>query len=130
MFFEQEGVESTLAAIAHVLSKHGRFSELYHDRGTHYGRREGLDAEEPSGQVQRVLRSVGVRQIFVRSPEARGRSERCFGTLQQRLVAELELEGITDVHANRYLWEGEFIADFNRRFTVKPAQPESAFVRL
>jgi transposase len=131
MFFPQEGVASTLAALAHVLKHHGRFAELYHDRGSHYGRREGLDAEEPSGQVQRVLRAVGVRQIFARSPEARGRSERNFRTHQERLVAELKLHGISDMEAaNRYLWEGGYIADFNRRFMVKPAQKESAFVRL
>jgi len=131
MFFEQEGVASTLAALSHVLKHQGRFAELYHDRGTHYGKREGIDAAEPSGQVQRVLRAVGVRQIFARSPEARGRSERNFRTHQQRLVAELKLHGINDMEAaNRYLWEGGYIADFNRRFTVKPAQPESAFVRL
>jgi hypothetical protein len=131
MFVEQEGVASTLAALAYVLKHHGRFAELYHDRGTHYGRREGLDAADPSGQVQRVLRAVGVRQIFARSPEARGRSERNFGTHQQRLVNELKLHGICDMAAaNRYLWEGGYIADFNQRFTVKPAQPESVFTRL
>lgn len=131
MFVAQEGVASTLAALAHVLKHHGRFVELYHDRGTHYGKREGLDASEPSGQVQRVLRAVGVRQIFARSPEARGRSERAFGTLQQRLVAELKRHGISEMaEANGYLWAGGFIADFNRRFTVKPAQPESAFARI
>jgi hypothetical protein len=131
MFVEQEGVASTLAALACVLKQHGRFTELYHDRGTHYGRREGIDAAEPSGQVQRVLRALGIRQIFARSPEARGRSERNFGTHQKRLVPELKLHGITDMQAaNRYLWEGGYITDFNRRFSVDPAQPESAFVRM
>ncbi len=46
-------------------------------------------------------------------------------------MAELKLHGIGDMQAaNRYLWEGGYIADFNRRFIVKPAQKESAFVRL
>lgn len=130
-FFEQEGVASTLSALGQVLQRHGRFAELYHDRGTHYGRRQGLDAAEPSGQVQRLLRTVGVRQIFARSPEARGRSERAFGTLQKRLVPELRLARITEMSAaNRYLTSGGFIEEFNRRFTVRPAQPESCFVRL
>lgn len=129
-FFPQEGVASTLDAIRHVVTTHGRFGELYHDRGTHYGQREGLDAADPSGQVQRVLRALGTRQIFARSPEARGRSERCFSTLQHRLVAELKLHGIGDMEqGNRYL-ATQFINDFNQRFTVKPTQPDSAFVPL
>jgi hypothetical protein len=73
---------------------------------------------------------LGIHQILARSPQARGRSERAFGTIQGRLPQELRYHGISDyAAANRYL-EQHFIADFNRRFTVKPAQPESAFVKL
>ena len=73
---------------------------------------------------------LGIRHILARSPEARGRSERAFGTIQGRLPQELRLAGITDYEAaNRYLQE-QFIPDFNRRFTVPPAEGESAFVRL
>ncbi|MBV9498289.1 MAG: hypothetical protein JO138_02840, partial [Acidobacteriaceae bacterium] len=80
--------------------------------------------------MSQALRALGIRQILARSPQARGRSERAFGTIQGRLPQELRVHAITDYSAaNRYL-EQHFIADFNRRFTVKPAQPESAFVRL
>ena len=73
---------------------------------------------------------LGIRQILARSPQARGRSERAFGTLQGRLPQELRLHHITDYQrANRYL-EEVFVPDFNRRFTVRPAQQESAFVKL
>lgn len=132
-FFDQEGTASTFAALEHVLRRHGRFAELYTDRGSHFCRtsRAGQGPDEvQEGQVTRALRTVGIRQILARSPEARGRSERAFGTIQGRLPQELKLAGITDyAAANRYL-DATFVPDFNRRFTVKPAQPESAFVAL
>jgi len=106
--------------------------ELYTDRGSHFCHNgpAGELAEEQHGQVSQALRALGIRQILARSPQARGRSERAFGTIQGRLPQELRVHAITDYSAaNRYL-EQHFIADFNRRFTVKPAQPESAFVRL
>ncbi len=132
-FVVEEGTRSTLAALREVLLSHGRFAELYHDCGSHFGRTsragEGPD-EQQDGQVTRVLRTLGIRQIFARSPQARGRSERAFGTLQQRLPPELRLAGITDyAAANRFLNE-VFWPDFNRRFTVEPASPENAFVPL
>lgn len=132
-FFPQEGTASTLAALDHVLRRHGRFAELYTDRGSHFCRTssasQGPD-EIQQGHVSRALHTLGIRQILARSPQARGRSERAFGTIQGRLPQELALAGITDYeHANCYL-EQTFVADFNRRFTVKPSQSESAFVPL
>jgi len=132
-FFEQEGTASTFAALEHVLQRFGRFTELYTDRGSHFCRtsRVGEDpAEIQNGEVSRALRALGIRQILARSPEARGRSERAFGTIQGRLPQELRVARVSDYEeANRYL-EQTFIADFNRRFTVTPAQRESAFVPL
>lgn len=132
-FVPEEGTASTLAALEEVLVHHGRFCELYHDRGSHFGRTseagQGPD-EQQNGQVTRALRVLGIRQIFARSPEARGRSERAFGTLQGRLPQELRLAGIMDYdQGNRYLRE-HFIPKFNRLFTVKPIQAESAFTPL
>jgi transposase len=131
-FFPQEGTASTFAALESVVGNYGRFCELYTDRGSHFcsSERPGEVADEQHGQVSQALRALGIRQILARSPQARGRSERAFGTIQGRLPQELRHHGITDYDAaNRYL-EQHFIADFNRRFTVKPAQPESAFVKL
>jgi hypothetical protein len=131
-FFPQEGTASTFAALESVLRNYGRFAELYTDRGSHFchTERAGEVADEQQGQVSRALRSLGIHQILSLSPQARGRSERAFGTIQGRLPQELRHHRITDYGAaNRYL-EQHFIADFNRRFTVKPAQPESAFVKL
>ena len=132
-FFAQEGTASTFAALEGVVRRYGRFCELYTDRGSHFcTTREagaGPDAEQ-NGQVSQALRALGIGQILARSPQARGRSERAFGTLQGRLPQELRLNRITNyADANRYL-EEHFVADFNRRFTVQPAQPESAFTKL
>jgi hypothetical protein len=132
-FVEQEGLASTFSALRNVLKHYGRFCELYTDRGAHFcttpvaGRGP---ADEQNGNVSIALRALGIRQIYARSPEARGRSERCFGTIQGRLPQELRVAKIRDyVAANRYL-QDVFVPDFNRRFSVKPAQSETAFIAL
>jgi len=132
-FVEQEGTMSTMAALHHVLRKYGRFCEFYSDRGSHFCRTEEAGqgpAEEQNGEVTRVLEVLGIRQILARSPQARGRSERAFKTIQGRLPQELKLTGVGSYpDANTYL-ETVFVPDFNRRFTVEPAQPENAFTKL
>jgi hypothetical protein len=132
-FWEQESTMSTLAALKHVLVRYGRFCELYTDRGSHFcltPEAGGDPAEEQHGQVARALKVLGIGHILARSPEARGRSERAFGTLQGRLPQELRLAGIKSyAAANSYLDE-VFVPDFNKRFTVRPTEQESAFVRL
>lgn len=131
-FVPQEGTLPTLAALERVLTRHGRFCEFYTDRGSHFctTTKAGEPDAEQHGQVARALKALGIRQILARSPQARGRSERAFGTIQGRLPQELRVAGIRDYEAaNRYLQE-KFVPDFNRRFTVPPAQRESAFTRL
>jgi hypothetical protein len=132
-FVEQEGTVSTLHALRHVLVRFGRFCEFYTDRGSHFCHTtragEGPDKAQ-HGQVSRVLKALGIRHILARSPEARGRSERAFGTIQGRLPQELRLAGISGYPAANGYLDGHFIADFNRRFTVEPAQAESAFTPL
>jgi hypothetical protein len=132
-FFAQEGTLSTFQALGYIVRRYGRFCELYTDRGSHFCRTAKAGeapAEEQNGQVAQALRALGIRHIPARSPQARGRSERAFATLQGRLPQALRLHGITTyAQANRYLQE-VFVADFNRRFTVAPAQPESAFTPL
>jgi transposase len=129
-FFAQEGTLSSFQALRCILERYGRFCELYTDRGSHFCRTAKAGeapAEEQNGQVAQALRALGIRHIPARSPQARGRSERAFETIQGRLPQELRLHGITTyAQANRYLKE-IFVSDFNRRFTVAPAQPESAF---
>ena len=132
-FVEQEGTRSTLEALEHILRTHGRFAELYTDRGSHFCRTEKagqLPAEQQDGQVTRVCRTLGIRQILAHSPQARGRSERAFGTIQGRLPQELRLADVRDyAEANAYL-DKVFVKSFNRRFTVRPTQTGSAFLPL
>lgn len=132
-FVPEEGTRSTLIALEHVLLRHGRFCEFYHDRGSHFCRTsqagQGPD-EEQNGQVTRVLKVLGIKQIFAKSPQARGRSERAFGTIQGRLPQELRLAGISDYEQGNIYLKKIFIPKFNRQFTVEPSQSESAFVPL
>ena len=132
-FWPQEGTASTFAALHHVLTHYGRFAELYTDRGSHFCRTATAGAAPDLAydtQVQRALKALGIGHILARSPEARGRSERAFGTLQGRLPQELRAAGIADyAAANAYL-QATFIPDFNRRFTVKPTQAGAAFLKL
>ena len=132
-FFEEEGTLSTFAALKHVLKKHGRFCELYHDRGSHFGRTSKAGKrpdDEQNGQVTRALKALGIRQIFGNTPQARGRGERAFGTIQGRLPQELRVNGIKTYRDANVFLEKEFIRSFNRRFTVRPRVPEVAFVPM
>ena len=129
-FFPQEGTHSTLSALESVLRHNGRFAELYHDRGGHYGSRKHINEPQATSAVQRVCNTVGIRQIFSLSPEARGRSERYFGTVQGRLPQELKLHGVKSMQAANTYLEQHFIADMNKRFVVKPAQSGNAFVKM
>src|SRR6201993_4925833 len=96
---QQEGVPSTLEALEAVLRRYGRFCELYTDRGSHFCRTAKAGeppADEQNGQVARALHVLGITHIRARSPQARGRSERAFATIQGRLPQELRLNGITN----------------------------------
>src|SRR5579863_7040633 len=128
---EEEGTQSSLRAIAEVIERHGLFCELYTDRGSHYFHTP--KAGEPVSrtvrtQVGRALAQLGIRHIAAYSPEARGRSERAFRTLQDRLPKELALAGIATIAAaNRSLAEPS-LAAHNARFAVAPEQAGTAFV--
>lgn len=132
-FVPQEGTLSTLAALKHILHTYGRFAELYTDRGSHFcytGTAGAAPTTEHAGPVSRALKVLGIRQILAWSPEARGRSERAFQTLQGRLPQELRVAGIRDYAQANVFLRTHFVANFNRHFTVEPAQASSAFVPL
>jgi transposase len=130
---EEEGTASTFRALLEVFTAHGLPSSLYTDRGSHYfltpTAGEGVDKEQRT-QVGRALAQLGIEHIPAYSPEARGRSERAFGTLQGRLPKELRLFGITAIEeANRYIRE-IYLPVHNELFTTPPQIDESAFVLL
>ena len=128
---EEEGTASTLRALAETIGGHGLFCALYTDRGSHYFHTP--KAGEPVSrtvvtQVGRALAQLGIRHIAAYSPEARGRSERMFATLQDRLVKELADAGIATIEAaNRFIAE-VYLPAHNRRFMVEPAEPGTALV--
>ena len=130
---EEESTRTVLAALRAVVEKKGVFCALYSDRASHFFETPKAGAKiDPHRltQVGRALHELGIRMIPAYSPQARGRSERNFGTWQGRLPQELRLRGITTVEeADRFLRQ-EYIAEFNRRFAVRAAQPGSAFLPL
>jgi hypothetical protein len=128
---EEEGTQSSFLGLSEVIGAHGLFSALYTDRGSHYFFTPtvgGKVDKQRLTQVGRALSQLGIRHIPSYSPEARGRMERAFGTLQNRLPQELRLAGCTTMAtANVYLRE-QFMPDYNARFGVVPAELGSAFV--
>ena len=127
---EEEGTASTFRALKQVFTDKGLPGSLYTDRGSHYFHTPEaggkVDQSNPT-QVGRALHQLGIEHIAAYSPQARGRSERAFGTLQNRLVKELSLAGITEIEAaNRFIAD-TYLPDHNRRFATKPELEASAF---
>ena len=129
---EEESTLTVMAGLKEVIERKGVFCTLYSDRGSHFWltpKAGGKIDPHRLTQVGRALRELGVQMIPAYSPQARGRSERNFGTWQGRLPQELRLRGIRSLEAaNRFLRE-HYIAEFNARFQVPAAQRGSAFVR-
>ena len=124
---------SSFRELGEVFARHGLPCSFYTDRGSHYfhtPKAGGKVDKAKLTQVGRALAQLGIEHIAAYSPEARGRSERAFRTLQDRLCKELALAGVASVDdANRFLAE-TFIADYNERFAVAPEGPGSAFVAV
>ena len=129
---ESESTRSMLRALREVVETRGVFCSLYSDRAAHFfvtpRAGEKVDPTRVT-QVGRALQELGIKMIPAYSPQARGRSERSFGTWQGRLPQELRLRGITGIEqANEFLRQ-EYIAEFNERFSVTAQQKGTAFVR-
>ena len=101
-FCHEEGTASSLRGVAETIDAKGLFCELRTDRGSHCWRTETaggrVDRRNPT-QFKRAMDRLGVHLEPAYSPEARGRSERMFGTLQGRLPQELALAGVTGMEA-------------------------------
>jgi len=126
---EEESTRTVMAALRQVIEQIGLFCALYSDRGSHFfvtpkGTKK-VDRQALT-QVGRAMRELGIEMIAAYSPQARGRSERNFGTWQGRLPQELRLANISTVEqANEFL-RGRYIAEFNSKFKVKAAEKGTA----
>src|ERR1700674_3157195 len=128
---EEESTRTVMAGLREVIEIEGLFCALYSDRGSHFfvTPKAGQKVDKHRlTQVGRAMKELGVQMIPAYSPQARGRSERSFGTWQRRLPQELRLAGCgTLEQANEFLRE-RYVAEFNRRFQVAAAQRGNAFV--
>src|SRR6202522_3647868 len=129
---EEESTRTVMAGLREVIETKGLFCALYSDRGSHFfvtpKAGEKVDKHRLT-QVGRAMKELGVQMISAYSPQARGRSERSFGTWQGRLPQELRLAGVTTREdANRFLRD-RYIAEFNAKFTTPAAEKGSAFRR-
>jgi len=126
-----------LKLLEHMVTRYGVPCSIYQDRHGSLHRNddnwtleEQLNGEQDPTQVGGCLQSLGITPIFALTPQAKGRIERLFGVLQDRLIAELELRDITEMDAgNRFLSE-QFIAEHNRRFAVKSESSQKAWRKV
>lgn len=129
----EEGTASTFAGLLETFTEQGLPCSLYTDRGSHYFHTPvegGRVSRTAPTQVGRALSQLGIEHIAAYSPEARGRSERAFRTLQDRLPKELTLAGITTVEAANIWIRTTYVPQHNARFAVAAEQPGSAFVAV
>ena len=130
---EEEGTASSFAGLLETFERKGLPTSLYTDRGSHYfyTPKAGKPVDKNRlTQVGRALKHLGIEHIAAYSPQARGRSERMFSTLQDRLPRELKLAGVTSVaSANRFIAE-DFLPRHNARFARPAELPEEAFVTV
>lgn len=135
-FFPFEGSSGYLWLLRELVKRHGIPLVMYHDRhgslhrnDSHWSLEEQLAGRQEPTQVGLALEALGIESIAALSPQAKGRIERLFGTLQDRLIAELGLEGVQSLEAaNRFL--KVFIPRFNRRFAVCPRESEKAWRKV
>ena len=132
VFALEEDAQSYLICLKQMLLEKGIPLAIYMDRhgifrrnDEHWTVEEELAGEQTPTQVGQALRALGVEPIFALSPQAKGRVERLFNTLQDRLVQELRLAGITTPKQATVFVNGPFKTDFNTRF-AKPARESQA----
>lgn len=135
-FCEHECSWAYLELIRRIVRDHGVPASVYQDKHTALKRNDefwSLEEElagrrEPT-QVGRALEELGIEAIFANSPQAKGRVEKLFETLQDRLVAEMERLGIRDIAGGNAYLEERYLAEFNKRFAVA-AESEHRWRRL
>lgn len=129
-FYEYEGTIPAMDSFKRYIKKYGIPMSIYFDRHTTYKSpsvpsiEDEINGTEPLSEFGRALKELDVQLIYAYSPQAKGRVERLFATLQDRLVKELRLQGISTIEeANRFL-ANSYWADFNKKFMVKAQHKE------
>ena len=129
---EEESTRTVMAGLREVIEIQGLFCAVYSDRGSHFfvtvKAGEKVDKHRLT-QVGRAMKELGVQMIAAYSPQARGRSERSFGTWQGRLPQELRLAGITSSGGCQSFLRERYIGEFNDKFSVPAAEKGTAFRR-
>jgi len=134
---EHDSTEENLRTLGGWLQRYGRPLAHYTDKNSIFRHRSGaaalqeqLRGEEARSQFGRALHELGIEWIAAHSPQAKGRIERLFGTLQDRLVKEMRLAGIDSLVAANHFLETRFLPEWEQRFTVQPRHPRNAHRRL
>ena len=129
---EEESTRTVMVGLREVIETKGLFCALYSDRGSHFfvtvKEGEKVDKDRLT-QVGRAMKELGVQMIAAYSPQARGRSERNFGTWQGRLPQELRLAGIGSAEGANSFLRQRYIGEFNAQFSVPAAEKGTAFRR-
>jgi len=127
-FFSRDTGAANRELLIDYLERHGRMGALYVDRAAHFQanfrqqERRERDLDKALTLIERGLKALDIELIFALSPQAKGRVERLFGTLQDRLIKEMRVRGISSMaEANRFLAE-EFIPFWDQRFSKAPMQ--------
>jgi hypothetical protein len=135
-FVEHDTTEENLRTFAGWLRRYGRPLAHYTDKNSIFRChrpaeiREQLQGEGARSQFGRALKELGIEWIAAQSPQAKGRIERLFATLQDRLVKEMRLAGIDSLEAANHYLETRFLPEWEERFTVAPRNPGNAHRRL
>jgi hypothetical protein len=130
-WIEGLGHNSSFRGIRETIEKKGLFSTFYTDRGSHYWHTPeagGRVSKRDLTEVGLALKHLGIQHIAAYSPQARGRSERMFGTLQGRLPQEISLMGITTMAAANMYLNDIFLPRHNKQFCHPAADPESVYI--
>jgi hypothetical protein len=133
-FFPFEGSSGYLWLLKEIVRKYGIPMSIYQDRhgalhrnDSHWSLEEQLAGCQEPTQVGLALLCLGIEPIPALSPQAKGRVERLFATLQDRLIAELRLRGIQTIQEANTFLESIFLKDFNHRFAVRPRESQKAW---
>jgi transposase InsO family protein len=126
-FFAGEDLFNCMTVMQTIIEKYGVPQAFYLDQAGYFGKSY---REHDSTQIGRALSEVGSRIILAHSPQAKGKIERLWGTLQDRLVAELRLNNINRIPAANLFLKETFTADYNRRFSVQARESQSSFKTL